>query len=226
MQTVAPPNLSEDELATLIRGAQPPEGLLPLGVLALLAGGSFASISAFLGTVLAWAMVTMTGGEQTLIPTYIPVGALFLSLVAGPVALKDQRRRWSFRACKAALEVRRARDERLRVVGALSEALRQRLGDDDETRERLTRIEARLCLLVEDETRVLSSMEHLADQGASSEAATSAALSSEIDRLIAGVSSLHAAVVSPGAAPGALDWLEAEAELALPARPRVARTER
>ena len=119
------------------------------------------------------------------------------------------------------VQAQRAKDARLGLAGELCDALRLSLFQDVEARERVCRVEARLWCLVEDETRVVLSMQDRPPDQLEAESATKAALTAEIARITAGISALHAAVVSPSREASALDWLEAEVELAQPARPRM-----
>ena len=204
-------------VADLIRGAEQPKGIMSARSVLLLSGGW--ALSVFLAGIGALTWVISPFDWFYLAAMTVP--ALVFSLPMVLLLRWQASRSRVHKACAAMLEDGRARDDRLRIVGDLCDALRLRLHDDDYVLDRITQVEAQLWSLVEEEGRALCATDSGAPEGSESEPPAKVALTADIDRIIAGVSALHSATVSPTPAPTALDWLEAEVELAGPSRPRL-----
>ncbi len=191
-----------------------PRGFMPMwAAMVLLLSWGVAAMVAILGFG-AWIMADWPHLAASVVP------GLILTAVFGVVLVVSKGKQAGWTASTALVQAQRDKDERLGVAGELCDALRLRLLQDVEARERVCRVEARLWCLVEDETRVTLSMGDRPPDQLEAETETRAALTAEIDRITADISALHAAVVSPSREVSALDWLEAEVELAQPARPR------
>jgi len=197
--------LTEESALEVILAAQPPPGLVSASAfVALTLGHGLAG-----GPVFACLLIAATEGGW---PEFIPPWLAWTMLPAyGALAtfwLRQTLRRNVFQTASTALGAWRSKDERLSVVGSMCDVLRQRLQGDVDSQSRLSQVEARLHVLVGDELRVGRAMATSPPDASSPEAAAGAALAQEIDRLVAGISGLHAALVSPSPPPNALEWLE------------------
>ena len=193
-----------------------PQGFMPYWAIMTLGWAWIVTAFTGLGAVVRWMFAF--GDWPHLAVWCAP--RLVLTAVWAVVFVWGKAKTTAQSAAKEFVQAQRDKDERLGIAGELCDALRLRLFQDVEARERVCRVEARLWCLVEDETRVALSMKDRPAGQLEAESRAKTALTAEIDRIMAGISTLHAAVFSPSREASALEWLEAEVELAQPARPR------
>lgn len=201
--TLLPDLRTEEGLLALIDGAQPRMGSMPFWAV----GGLLLAwpLSVIVATVSVGAVVIADVGLDVL---WFVAPAIVLTLVIGPWTLwvhsmQKVQREWS-----TVLASRRAADPRLGHAGELVDVIRARTAGDPELQRRLSRIEARLHRLVDDERRLLASARPSAEAEAVQEVVTK-----QIEEVLDRLTGLHARTID-GLDLADVAWLAAEQEIA------------